>query len=194
MRNGKGVCSVATAAALMLVAANAGASTGGDGAAPAPPRTIDSAQAFLHQVLPGNRYISTPMAEMLAKARRENLRGSFDPLPVIVEADPVAPCVSRLRADVSPTWLFVRNPQDAWDATGAPVESLLGASLVGDPGGMHFGSIRALRRAGDEVHVRFAGNSDDAVLYLDAEQTAERVHGALEFLRLHCDPTRATGF
>lgn len=189
-----GVRGVLLALVGSLAMVSAAAADDGAGGGQAPVRSIASAQDFLHQVLPGNRYISTPMAEMLAKARRENLRGSFDPLPVIVEAVPVASCVSRLRADVAPTWLVVRNPQDGWDTTEAPVEELLGERLIGNPDGMHFGSVRAVRRAGAEVHVRFAGNSDDAVLYLDAVQTAERVHGALEFLRLHCDATRATGF
>ena len=72
--------------------------------------------------------------------------------------------------------------------------TLWGGPLIGAPEGMHFGSVRALRRVGTEVRIRLAGNSDDAVLHLDAESTAKRVHDALEYLRLHCDATRATGF
>lgn len=194
--HGRGTGSVVAAAGLLLatlfpVAAASGA---GDVAAEAPVRTIASAQDFLEQVLPGNHYISTPMAEMVAKARRDGLRGSFEPLPLIFEAEPVAPCVTRLRADVSPTWFVVLNPQDEWDGAEASVEALLGGPWIGNPDGMHFGSIRALRRSGSRLHIRFAGNADDAELHLDAAETAARVHEALEFLRLHCDATRRTGF
>lgn len=177
-------------AAATAVAAEAADDTGD----PAPVRTIASAQAFLSQVLPGNRYVSTPMTEMLVKAQRENLRGSFEPLPVIFEAEPVAPCVTRLRADVSPTWFVVLNPDDAWDGAEASVEGLLGGPWIGDPDGIHFGSIRALRLSGSQIRLRFAGNGEDAVLHLDASETAARVHTALEFLRVRCDATRDTGF
>lgn len=153
-----------------------------------------SAQAFLDQVLPGNRYVSTPMTEMLTQARRERLRAHFSPLPLVFEARPVAPCVTRLRADVSPTWFVVTNPQDPDDAVEAPVEAFMGGPVIGDPDGMHFGSIRELHRSGSQVRIRFAGNSDDAVLHLDAGETAGRVYEALEFLRVHCDATRDTGF
>lgn len=185
---------VVVPAALLLAAAGATAADEAGDAAPDDGRSIASAQAFLQQMLPGNRYVSTPMAEIHARARNEGVRASFDPLPVIVEADPVEPCVSRLRADASGTWLLLRNPQDYDDATDAPLADLLGGPLIGDPEGMHFGSVRALRRVGTEVRIRLAGNSDDAVLHLDAESTAKRVHDALEYLRLHCDATRATGF
>lgn len=157
-------------------------------------RSVESAQAFLAMTLPGNHYVSTPMAEMLDRARQEGLRGRFEPKPRIIDAAPVSTCVSRLRADVSQAWFVVHNPQDAWDASEASVEELLGGPVIGDPAGMHFGSIRALRRTGDEVHVRFAGNRTDAVLLLDSGETAARVHDALEFLRIHCDASRATGF
>lgn len=162
--------------------------------AEAPARTVAGAQEFLHQILPGNRYVSTPMTEMLARARSENLRAAFDSLPLVFDAAPVADCVSYLLADASSTWLVLRNPQDAGDVSEASVETLLGDAVIGDPDGLHFGSIRALRQSGAEVHIRFAGNRDDAVLHLDAVATAERVHAAFDFLRLHCDASRATGF
>lgn len=182
------------ALACTLLLAGIGVVDAGDGAAPAPERTVASAQAFLEQILPGNRYVSTPMTEMLAKAKRENLRGSFEPLPQIYEAQPVAHCVTRLLADVSPTWFIVLDPQDSWNGVEASLEALLDSPVIGNPDGMHFGSIRALARFGSRVNLRFAGNSDDAVLHLDAAETAERVHQALEFLRVQCDATRETGF
>jgi len=159
-----------------------------------PVRTVPGAQEFLRQVLPGSGYASTPMSEMLAKARREQLRGRFDPLPVVFEALPLAECVSRLSADVSATWFVVTNPQDSGDASVAALEDLFGESVIGNPDGMHFGSIRALRLSGSEVRMRFAGNTDDAVLYLDSAETAARVHVALAFLQERCDGSRATGF
>ena len=190
-----GMRAVAVASMLgLLVAATASAAPAADDAGTAPARTVEGAQEFLRQVLPGSRYVSTPMAEMLAGARREQLRGSYEPLPLVIDADPVAACVSRLRADVSATWLVLRNPMDAWDASEAPVQDLLGSAVVGDPDGIHFGSIRALRQSGSQVHLRFAGNSDDAVLHLDAEETAQRVYAAFDFLRKACDATRDTGF
>lgn len=184
-----GLAAVGLALAMTMAAATA--AEGGDTAAA---RTVESAQTFLSMMLPGNRYVSTPMAEMLDQARREGLRGGFDPKPRIIDAAPVSTCVSRLRADASQTWFVVRNPQDAWDTTEAAVEDLQGGPVIGDPVGMHFGNIRALRRMGEEVHLRFAGNTTDAVLLLDSGETAARVYDALEFLRVHCDGSRATGF
>jgi len=165
-----------------------------DDGAGAPERTVGSAQAFLHQVLPGNRYLSTPMSELLSRARREQLRGRFEPLPVVFEALPLEACVSRLSADISATRFLVTNPLDHGDASEAAVAELFGDSVIGNPEGMHFGAIRALHLSGNEVRMRFAGNSDDAVLVLESSETAERVHAAIEFLRTRCDPSRATGF
>src|SRR5690606_9528250 len=79
------------AALLWAVAGAAGAE---DGRADA--RTVTSAQEFLRQGLPGNRYVSTMMSGILAKAGRDGLRGHFEPLPVIVDSDPVGHCRSYL--------------------------------------------------------------------------------------------------
>lgn len=176
--------------ALALVGAQAAADEG----ATAPERTVASAQEFLRHTLPGSDYVSTPMSEMLAKARGEQLRARFEWLPIVFDADPVAECVSMLQADALPTLFVVENPRDPHDASDAALEDLLGGSVLGDPDGMHFGTIRALRLVGSEVRMRFAGNTEDAVLHLDSAETAARVHDALDFLRVQCDATRATGF
>ena len=157
-------------------------------------RTVEGAQAFLAMMLPGNRDLSTPMVEMPERARREGLRGRFGPQPRIIGAAVVSTCVPRPRADASESLFVAHDPRDAGDGAAAPVAGLPGGGVIGDPPGMHFGNIRALRRMGEEVHLRFAGNTTDAVLLLDSGETAARVYDALEFLRVHCDGSRATGF
>lgn len=157
-------------------------------------RSVASAQQFLQQVLPGNRYLSTPMSEALATARREQLQAQFQPLPVIIEAEPLARCVTRLRADASATTLVLRNPHDSYDQSQASAAELLGSEWIGNPDGMQFGSIRQLGQRGNQVLMRLAGNEQDAVLHLEGTEIATRVLQALEYLREQCDSTRATGF
>lgn len=174
-------------AALLLVLPASAAATDG------PKRTVASAQEFLGQVLPGNRYVSTMMAEVIAKARREGLQARFDPVPPIVDADPVGHCRSYLIGEIANTWLVVRDP-----ASGGSTESdfarMVGDDHVGSPDGFHFGSIRALRQDGSRVYLRFAGEQHDAELHLEGSEIASRVHAALDFLRRECDPAAATGF
>ena len=161
--------------------------------AAAPQRTVAGAQEFLRQILPGNRYLSTMMVEVLAKARRDGLRASFDPLPVIVDADPVEACRSYLIGEIRGTWLLVRDPATG-DTSEADFAQMVGDEHVGSPEGMHFGSIRALRQEGSRVYLRFAGEQHDAELHLEGTEMAARVHTALDFLRRHCDASAATGF
>ncbi|MGJ4802957.1 hypothetical protein [Luteimonas sp. SDU82] len=66
--------------------------------------------------------------------------------------------------------------------------------MVGSPDGFDFGSLRALRQSRTRVLLRFAGEQPDAVLYLEGEEIAARVHTALDYLRRHCDASAATGF
>lgn len=154
-------------------------------------RSVDSAQQFLQQVLPGNGYASTPMSQMLAAARREQLRGHFEPLPVITRADPLRACVSVLLADAGDSWFIVRNPHDSGDVSEAAVADLFGGDgLIGNPEGLHFGDIRALSQSGNRVQMRLAGNRDDAVLHLEGEQAASRVLAALQYLQQTCDSSR----
>lgn len=156
-------------------------------------RTVAGAQEFLRQALPGNRYVSSMMSEIQAKATREGLRSRFEPLPVIVDADPVEGCRSYLVADIRPTRLIVVDPAGSGSSE-AWLSELAGDDYVGRPDGMHFGSIRALRQDGPRVHLRFAGEQVDAVLHLEGEEIAGRVRTALDFLRQACDATAATGF
>lgn len=186
IRNGAGALLLAA-----MMGAVAGAASAEDGRTDA--RTVASAQEFLRQVLPGNRYVSTVMTEMTAKAAREGMRGSFDPLPVIVDSDPVAHCRSYLLAGIADTWLSVRDPATG-DVSEAGLAALAGDDYVGNPEGFHFGSIRALRQDGSRVHLRFAGEQHDAVLHLEGAEMAGRVHAALDFLRSNCDASAATGF
>jgi len=179
----------ALAVALLATAAGAAAAEGGA----APQRTVAGAQEFLRQVLPGNRYLSTMMSEVLAKARRDGLRAEFEPLPPIVDADPVAHCRSYLIGEIANTWLTVRDPATG-EATEAGFAAMAGDDHVGSPDGLHFGSIRALRQDGSRVYLRFAGEQHDAMLHLEGSEMASRVHAALDFLRRECDPAAATGF
>jgi hypothetical protein len=181
----------------LLALAAAGAPAYGeapDGAgAGAPQRSIASAQEFLRQVLPGNRYVSTFMAGLLEKARREGLRGSFEPLPVIVDANPVAECRSMLLADIEGTDFVVRD-RATGDGAVSNLADLVNDGLVGSPDGFDFGSIRALHRAGPRVHLRFAGEQLDAVVHMEGEEIAGRVYEAFDYLRRRCDAAAATGF
>src|SRR5690606_42078244 len=86
----------------VLLWAVAGAAGAEDGRADA--RTVASAQEFLRQVLPGNRYVSTMMSGILAKAGRDGLRRHFEPLPVNVDSDPVPDCRSYPVDRVDDTW------------------------------------------------------------------------------------------
>lgn len=156
-------------------------------------RSVESAQEFLRQVLPGNRYVSTAMTEVLARAMREGLRGRFEPLPVIVEAEPVAPCRSRLLADIAPTWLTIRDPA-MYEVVESSLADLFGDATVGNPDGMAFGDVRALRVEGARVHLRFAGEQHDAVVHMESTEMAGRVHAAIDFLRRECDLSARTGF
>jgi len=168
----------------------AGAQARGDAA---PQRSVAGAQEFLRQVLPGNRYVSTLMTEILEKARREGLRGSYEPLPLIVDVGPVAECRSMLLADIEPTDLVVRDPATGEGAVSS-LADLVSDGMVGSPDGFHFGSIRALRQSGSRVHLRFAGEQLDAVVHMEGEEIAARVYEAFDYLRRHCDPAAATGF
>ncbi|MGJ4729921.1 hypothetical protein [Luteimonas sp. SDU101] len=156
-------------------------------------RSVAGAQEFLRQVLPGNRYASTMMSEILERAGREGLRAHFEPLPPIFDAAPLAKCRSLLLADIRATDLVVRDPATGEAAVSALAE-LVNDEVVGSPDGFDFGSIRALRQSGNRVLLRFAGEQSDAVLYLEGEETAARVHTALDYLRRHCDASAATGF
>lgn len=156
-------------------------------------RSVAGAQEFLRQVLPGNRYASTMMSELLERAGREGLRGHFEPLPPIFDAAPLAECRSLLLADIRATDLVVRDPATGEAAVSALAE-LVGDEVVGSPDGFDFGSIRALRQSGNRVQLRFAGEQSDAVLYLEGEEIAARVRTALDYLRRHCDASAATGF
>jgi len=44
------------------------------------------------------------------------------------------------------------------------------------------------------VTLRFAGERHDAVVYMEGEEIARRVHGAFDYLRVHCDTAASTGF
>src|SRR5690606_16996996 len=121
------------------------------------------------------------MSGIVEKARREGLRADFEPLPLIFDADPVAECRSMLLADIDPTDLGGRDP----DTHGAAVSR---------PDGFDFGSIRQARHSGARVYLRFAGEQLDAVVHLEGEEIAGRVHAAFDYLRRHCDPAAATGF
>src|SRR5690606_11157791 len=133
-------CFLATAA-LASAGVQARGGTSGETPAGAPQRSIASAQEFLRQVLPGNRYVSTFMAGLLEKARREGLRGSFEPLPVIVDANPVAECRSMLLADIEGTDFVVRD-RATGDGAVSNLADLVNDGLVGSPDGFDFGSIR----------------------------------------------------
>lgn len=156
-------------------------------------RSIASAQEFLRQVLPGNRYASTVMGEILARATREGLRGHFEPLPEIFDADPLEECRSYLLSDTGVTDFIVRDPASG-DVLATPLAELMRDDIIGSPDGFHFGSIRALSHSGSRVAMRFAGEQEDAVLYLEGAEIAARVHDALDYLRRHCDTSAATGF
>lgn len=182
-RAGAGLLVVALLAAAM---AHARADDAGDG------RSIASAQAFLRQVLPGNRYMSTAMSLILARAGNEGLRAQLQRLPVIFNADPVAECRSFLLADITATTFVVRDP--ASDVVETALSDLLQDQAVGSPDGFDFGSIRALGQAGSRVTLRFAGERYDAVVDMEGEEIARRVHGAFDDLRMHCDTAVATGF
>ena len=182
----------AGACILMFVGlAVAGAQARGDDATPA--RSVASAQEFLRQVLPGNRYVSTMMSGIVEKARREGLRADFEPLPLIFDADPVAECRSMLLADIDPTDLVVRDP-NTHEAAVSSLADLVQDGVVGSPDGFDFGSIRQTRHSGSRVYLRFAGEQLDAVVHLEGEEIAGRVHAAFDYLRRHCDPAAATGF
>ncbi len=185
-RGRAGACILAAAALAV-----AGAQARGDDAVPA--RSVASAQEFLRQVLPGNRYVSTAMSGIVEKARREGLRAEFEPMPVIFDADPVAECRSMLLADIDPTDLVVRDPGTG-EAAVSSLADLFQDGMVGSPEGFGFGSIRQTRHAGSRVYLRFAGEQLDAVVHLEGEEVAARVHAAFDYLRRHCDPAAATGF
>ena len=176
---------------VFMALAVAGAQARGDDAVPA--RSIASAQDFLSQVLPGNGYVSTMMSEIVDKARRQGLRAGFEPVPEIFDADPVAECRSMLLADIEPTDLVVRDPGTG-DAAVSSLAAMVQDRMVGSTDGFHFGSIRQTRLAGSRVHLRFAGEQLDAVVHLEGEEIAARVHAAFDYLRRHCDPAAATGF
>ena len=188
-RRRAGACILAVAVLAVLAAAGAQAHA----AAAAPARSVASAQEFLRQVLPGNRYVSTAMTEIVVRAGREGLRGSFEPLPVIIDAEPLAECRSLLLADISATDLVVHDPS-AGDTAVSALAELLRDELVGSPDGFDLGSIRELRQSGSRVYLRFAGEQLDAVVHLEGEEIAGRVHAAFDYLRRHCDPASATGF
>lgn len=173
--------------ALAAATAQARADEAADG------RSIASAQEFLRQVLPGNRYASSVMAEIVTRAEREGLRGHFEPLPVIFDADPVAECRSFLLADISPTDFVVRDPSNG-DVVVSALADLLQDDVVGSPDGFDFGSIRALRHSGSRVMLRFAGGQADAVVHMEGEEVAGRVHAAFDYLRQRCDASASTGF
>jgi len=156
-------------------------------------RSIASAQEFLRQVLPGNRYASSVMTGIVARAKREGLRGRFEPLPVIFNADPVAGCRSFLLADIAATDFEVRDPATG-DVVVSALADLLEDDVVGSPDGFDFGSIRDLRHSGSRVMLRFAGGRDDAVVYMEGEEVAGRVHTAFDYLRRRCDASASTGF
>ncbi|MDH7452189.1 hypothetical protein QF205_03710 [Luteimonas composti] len=182
----------ACALVLAIAALGAGAAHAQDGAV-GEGRSIASAQEFLRQVLPGNRYASTMMSEILERAGRQGLRGHFEPLPPVFDAAPLAECRSLLLADIRATDLVVRDPATGERAVSA-LADLVDDNAVGSPDGFDFGSIRALRQSGNRVLLRFAGEQSDAVLYLEGEEMAARVHAALDYLRRHCDASAATGF
>ena len=156
-------------------------------------RSIASAQEFLRQVLPGNRYASTVMADILARAESEGLRAGFRTLPVIFDADPVAECRSFLLADIRATLFVVRDPGTG-DVVETALAELMHDEVVGSPDGFDFGSIRALHRSGSRVLLRFAGERRDAIVYMEGEEIAGRVHAAFDYLRRHCDTAASTGF
>ena len=126
-----------------IALAAAGAQARGDDAGPQ--RSIASAQEFLRQVLPGNRYVSTMMSGIMEKAGREGLRAGFEPLPLIVDADPVAECRSMLLADIESTDLVVRDPASG-EAAVSSLADLVQDGMVGSPEGFDFGSIRQTSR------------------------------------------------
>ena len=183
-RGRAGACILALAA--MAAAASAHADDGAE-------RSIDSAQEFLSYMLPGNHYVSTPMSEILARARREGLRAHFEPLPVIYDADPVHECRSMLLSDIRGTEMVVRDPATG-DTAVSELAELMQDDVIGSSDGFHFGHIRKLGQSGPRVFLRFAGEQVDAVLHLEGEEVAARVHAAFDYLRRHCDPAAATGF
>src|SRR5690606_18373862 len=127
-RRRAGACILAVA--VLAVLAAAGAQAHAAAAAAAPARSVASAQEFLRQVLPGNRYVSTAMTEIVVRAGREGLRGSFEPLPVIIDAEPLAECRSLLLADISATDLVVHDPS-AGDTAVSALAELMQDDLVG---------------------------------------------------------------
>lgn len=62
-------------------------------------------------------------------------------------------------------------------------------------GYLRFGDITSIRHVGYNVAYRFRGIADtQSYLSFNSESDAARVAYALEFLRLKCDTTAATGF
>lgn len=169
----------------MIIATGATASDDG------PQQTVEGAQTFLSQVLPGQGYMPGFFTDAVTRASRQrNL-----PRPQILgegkiyQAAAIRKCVSTLRFDMSPVYIAYGRERVNFVRTFSPE-----LAQGGIPEGFSWGDVVEVNRIGSRVDLTFKGNRDASRIHLNAETLARRVAYAIEFLRLHCDETAKTGF
>lgn len=161
-------------------------------ASDAPKQTVEGAQAFLAQVLPGQEYMPGSFTELFDSIKRQHrmsgasLYGSGR----IYEVSTVRRCVSTLRYDLSPVEMGYRGERMNFVRNYAP-----NLARGGLPEGFSWGDIVQVEKGGtQQVRITFKENRYASVIYLNSENLANRVAYAIEFLRLRCDETAKTGF
>lgn len=160
-------------------------------------QTVESAQAFLAMVLPGNGYSAGSIEDGLQAMAREMHNGRYHVSghAKIIDAGVVARCVSRIQYDVTPV------KYEAWQVTvPGSRETIDPSKLFPDPrrvgmaDGFNWGTLKEVRQSGSDVRLQFPAARNATHIHVGAEAMAARVAYAIEFLRMKCDPAAGTGF
>ncbi len=161
-----------------------------------PEQTVEGAQRFLSQVLPGQGYRPGFLTEFVQQLSRQ--RGMPNPVIVgegnIYEVTTVKKCKTILRYDLTPVMLEYYHPSSPYFRRFRLVATEPTLKQGGSPGGFSWGEVVQVERFGSSVDIKFQNSRDTSRIHLNAENMAKRVAYAIEFLRLHCDETAKTGF
>lgn len=159
----------------------------------APEQTVEGAQRFLSMVLPGNGYTSGGFRDAVRQAgKNAGASVMLDGAGKVTDASTVSRCTSRILYDNSSVSLIVtagRRTQRLSVYDLAP-----GWVTGGKPGGFHWGEVKEVKQVGGTVELLFKGNTTWTTVHLGSNDLAARVAYAMEYLRIHCDPTASTGF
>lgn len=130
-------------------------------------QTVENAQLFLTQILPGQQY----------RASLDN--GGYNPRPGVIQSvQTVGRCDTRLTVH----YPYYENSSTYYDAQ----------TLTWSERNVSF--LAEVKQRGATIEIFWTFQPWSSRFELSSEQMATRVAFALEFLRINCDRAAATGF